>query len=89
MLTTKLRFASKRPIKTIAMTISDGFGPSQDRFERFRIVFGLFLIVSDVFGAFSDHFRMHPFKILKLQISIFPLNFNKVSFIKVDETLDV
>ena len=60
MLTTKLRFASKRPLKTITMTISDGFGPFSDGFGRFRIVFGPFRTVSDGFGSFSDRFG--PFR---------------------------
>ena len=60
MLTTKLRFASKRPLKTITMTISDGFGPFSDDFGRFQIVsdgFGRFRTVSDRFQNVSDRFR--------------------------------
>ena len=57
MLATKLRFASKRPLKTITMTISDGFGPFSDGFGRFWIVFGPFRTVSDRVGPFLDRFR--------------------------------
>ena len=57
MLTTKLRFASKRPLKTITMTISDGFGPFSDGFGWFRIVFEPFWTVSDRFGPFLNGFQ--------------------------------
>ena len=57
MLTTKLRFTSKRPLKTITITISDGFGPFLDGFGRFWIVFGAFRTVSDRVGPFLDRFR--------------------------------
>ena len=73
-LATTLQFASKRPLKTITVTVSDGFGWFSDGVGRFRIVFGPFSspfwtvfeslrTVLDHFGALSDRFGTTPLKI--------------------------